>query len=76
MGKSSLMGTLGSIELGRAAGKDDSSFLGAFWDLLGIDLEEEIQSLAASGQFQAAGKLGALRAGSRTFASWDRGANL
>jgi hypothetical protein len=50
------------VKLGKSAGRDEASFAEAFWDLLGIDVEEEIHALAASGQFQNAGKLGALTA--------------
>jgi hypothetical protein len=60
------------VKLGRAAGKDDASFAEAFWDLLGVDIEEEIQALAASGRFQDPGKLGALTAkfGTDAFATY------
>jgi hypothetical protein len=53
-------GTVGRI--GKAAGKSSADFAGAFWDLLGVDIEEELERLAGIGLPSDEGALRALTA--------------
>src|SRR5262249_48088976 len=53
-------GTVG--EIGKAAGKSSAEFAEAFWDLLGVDIEEELERLASDGLPSDEGALRALTA--------------
>ena len=48
--------------IGKAAGKSNTDFAGAFWDLLGVDIEEELDQLAGAGLPGDEGVLRALTA--------------